>query len=296
MKGALGYYLYRAVSWLFGRLPEPVIRRLGYSLGWLSSFVAGDRFRMAQRHQSRVRGEVADVRKAARRVFGHYGRYWAEVFWMHPRRRSQILAQSTIDGIEHLHAGVRSGQGMILALPHMGNWESAGLKAAAEDARVLAVAEALPNERIVEWFTGLRNMMDIDIVIARKGSRVTRSLIECLRNGGVIALLCDRDLKGTGVPVTLFGEQTTMPAGPASLAVRTGAHLVPAGCYFEEGAGNYFVVHPRLEVPDLPEQEDRVAAMTQELAEVLEEIVLVAPEQWHLIVPNWPSDREEPRS
>ncbi len=296
MKGALGYYLYRAMSWLFGLLPESVIRRLGYGIGWLSSFVAKDRFEMAQRHQSRVRGEVADVRKAARRVFGHYGRYWAEVFWMHPRRRSQILEQSTIDGIERLHAGIRSGQGMILALPHMGNLESAGLRAAAEGARVLAVAEALPNERIVEWFTGLRNMMDIDIVIARKGSRVTRSLIERLRNGGVIALLCDRDLKGTGVPVTLFGEQTTMPAGPASLAERTGAHLVPVGCYFEEGAGNRFVVHPWLEMPDLPDREDRVAAMTEALAQVIEEIVLEAPEQWHLIVPNWPSDREGPRS
>ncbi len=296
MKGALGYYLYRAMSWLFGLLPEPVIRRLGYGFGWLGSFVAKDRFEMAQRHQSRVRGEVTDVRKAARRVFGHYGRYWAEVFWMHPRRRSQILEQSTIDGIERLHAGIRSGKGMILALPHMGNWESAGLRAAAEGARVLAVAEALPNERIVEWFTGLRNMMEIDIVIARKGSKVTRSLIERLRSGGVIALLCDRDLKGTGVPVTLFGEQTTMPAGPASLAERTGAHLVPVGCYFEEGAGNRFVVHPWLEVPDLPGREDRVAAMTRALARVLEGIVLEAPEQWHLIVPNWPSDREGSQS
>jgi len=292
VKGALGYYLYRVLSGLFGRLPEPVIRRLGYGLGWLSSFMARDRFEMAQRHQRRVRGEVAGIKKATRRVFGYYGRYWAEVFWVHPRRRSQILEQSTIDGIEHLHAGIRSGRGMILALPHMGNWESAGLRAAAEDARVLAVAEALPNERIVEWFTGLRNMMDIDIVIARKGSKVTRALIERLRSGGAIALLCDRDLKGTGVPVTLFGEQTTMPAGPAALAERTGAHLVPAGCYFEEGAGNRFIVHPWLEVPDLPEREDRVAALTQDLARVIEEIVLVAPEQWHLIVPNWPSDRD----
>jgi KDO2-lipid IV(A) lauroyltransferase len=174
----------------------------------------------------------------------------------------------------------------------MGNWESAGLRAAAEGARVLAVAEALPNERIVDWFTRMRNMMDIDIVIARKGARVTRGLVERLRSGGTIALLCDRDLKGRGIPVTLFGEETTMPAGPASLAERTGAHLVPVGCYFEPRAGNRFIVYPRMEVPDLPTKEERVAALTQELAGVIEEIVQRAPEQWHLIVPNWPSDRE----
>jgi KDO2-lipid IV(A) lauroyltransferase len=114
-----------------------------------------------------------------------------------------------------------------------------------------------------------------------------------LRAGGTVALLCDRDLKGTGVPLTFFGEETTMPAGPAALAERTGAHLVPVGIYFEEGAGNRFVLHPRIEVPDLPTREERVAALTRDLARVIEEIIRRRPEQWHLLVPNWPSDREE---
>ncbi|MFH2071409.1 MAG: phosphatidylinositol mannoside acyltransferase [Actinomycetota bacterium] len=292
MKAALGYYLSRALSGLFGLLPESVIRRAGYRLGWFASFFAGDRFAMARRHQRRVQGPDVDDRKAARRVFGYYGRYWAEVLWLHPRRRDLVLRQSTIEGVEHLHAGAGSGRGMILALPHMGNWESAGLRSAAEGARVLAVAEALPNHRIVDWFTQMRNMMDIDIVIARKGARVTGDLLARLQDGGTIALLCDRDLKGRGIPVTLFGEETTMPAGPAALAERTGAHLVPAGCYFRPGAGNRFVVHPRMEVPDLPTQEERVAALTQDLAAVIEGFIKEAPEQWHLLMPNWPSDRE----
>ncbi|MCB2223560.1 MAG: phosphatidylinositol mannoside acyltransferase [Actinobacteria bacterium] len=293
MKAAAGYYTYRLLSGLFGLLPEPVMRRLGYGLGWAASFVARGRFAMAVRHQARISGDGGRARRAARRVFALYGRYWAEVFWLHPRRRAKILAQSTIEGVEHLHAGARSGEGMILALPHMGNWESAGLRAAAEGARVLAVAEALPNERIVDWFTRMRFMMDIDIVIARKGARVTRDLIARLQDGGTVALLCDRDLKGNGVGVTLFGEETTMPAGPAALAERTGAHLVPVGCYFEPGAGNRFIVHPRIPVPDLPTKEERVEALTATLAGVIEGIVRRAPEQWHLIVPNWPSDREE---
>lgn len=292
MSQALGYYVYRVLSGLLGLLPEPVMRRLGEGVGWATSYVARDRFRMAMRHQRRVQGPDADARAAARRVFAHYGRYWAETFWMRPRRHDEVVARTEIAGIEHLYAARDSGRGVILALPHVGNWEAAGLRAAAERARVLAVAEELGNERIVQWFVTMRTMMDIDVVIARKGSRVTRDLIERLQAGGVIALLCDRDLSGRGIPVTLFGEETTLPAGPISLAARTGAIVLPVGTYFASGAGHAFEVHPPLELPDLPDQAERVRVGTQRLADLVEVIVRKAPEQWHLVVPNWPSDRE----
>ena len=292
MSDTFGYYVVRGLSALFGLLPEPVMRGLGRSIGYLVSFAARGRLRTTMRHQRRVRGSGDGARRAARRVFGSYGRYWAEAFWVRPRRRRQILARTRIVHVERLHGAVASGRGVILALPHMGNWEIAGLRAAAEGARVLAVAEALPNERIVEWFTAMRATMDIDIVIARPGGNVTRALAERLRRGGTIALLCDRDLKGSGVPVQLFGEETTMPAGPAALADRTGALLLPVGCYFERGGRHRFEIHEPVEVPDLETTEERVAAATRLLAGVVEEIVRAAPEQWHLVVPNWPSDRE----
>ncbi|OFW66902.1 MAG: hypothetical protein A2Z12_01010 [Actinobacteria bacterium RBG_16_68_21] len=292
MKEALGYYAYRILSGLFGLLPEPAMRRAGEAVGWVASFLARGRFRMAMRHQLRVQGPAVDARAAARRVFVNYGRYWAETFWMRPRRHDAVVARTTIDGIEHLHAARDSGRGVVLALPHLGNWEAAGLRATAERARVLAVAEELGNERIVQWFVKMRNMMEIDVVIARKGTRVTRELLERLSAGGVIALLCDRDLSGRGIPVTLFGEETTLPAGPISLAERTGAIVLPVGTYFAPGAGHAFEVHPPLEIPDLPDQAERVRVGTQRLADLVEVIVRKAPEQWHLVVPNWPSDRE----
>lgn len=292
MSDALGYYVVRALSALFGLLPEPVMRGLGRAVGYSTSFLARGRLRTTARHQQRVRGTPAGARRAARRVFASYGRYWAEAFWVRPRRRDQILARTRIVHAERLHEAVASGRGVVLALPHMGNWEIAGLRAAAEGARVLAVAEALPNERIVEWFTAMRATMDIDIVIARKGGNVTRALVERLTSGGTIALLCDRDLKGSGVPVVLFGEETTMPAGPLALADRTGAVLLPVGCYFEPGGGHRFEIHPPVEIPPLDTPEQRVAEGTRLLAGVVEQIVRAAPEQWHLVVPNWPSDRE----
>jgi KDO2-lipid IV(A) lauroyltransferase len=291
VKLAAGYYAYRVLSGLFGLLPEPVMRRLGYAVGWIASFIARDRFAMAMRHQRRVLGPGHDVRRSARRVFGYYGRSWAETFWMRPRRREAVLSRTRLDGIEHLHAAVRSGKGVVVALPHIGNWEIAGLRAADEDARVLAVAEELGNERIVEWFIAMRGMLSIDVVIARKGGSVTRDLLQRLREGGVIALLCDRDIKGTGVPVEFFGEETTLPAGPIALADRTGAILLPVGTYFARGAGHVFEVREPLEIPQLEDQDQRIAAGVRRLAGVVEDVIRRAPEQWHLILPNWPSDR-----
>ncbi len=290
MKGLAGYVGYRLFSGLFGLLPEPVVRRIGYGLGWASSFVARERFPMAVRHQRRVQGEGVDARRAARKVFGFYGRYWAETFWVRPRRRAGILVRTHVEGIERLHAAVARGRGVILALPHVGNWEVAGLRASDEDIRVLAVAEELGNERIVQWFIDQRNMMEIDIVIARKGSRVTRQLLKRLGEGGVVALVCDRDIKGAGVEVEFFGERTTLPAGPAALADRTGAVILPVGTFFGPGARYDFEVRAPLPVSPGPDSEARVQATTQALAAVLEDIVSRRPEQWHLVQPNWPSD------
>lgn len=291
MSGLAGYLVYRILSGLFGLLPEPIMRRLGYGLGWLISWFARRRFAMAVRHQRRVQGEQIDATRAARRVFGYYGRYWAETFWVRPRRRASILQRSRIEGIERLESAVASGRGVILALPHVGNWEAAGLKGAAVGARVLAVAEELGNERIVQWFIDQRNMMEIDIVIARKGSKVTRELLGRLDEGGAVALLADRDIKGAGIEVDFFGERTTLPPGPAALAERTGAVLLPAGTYFGEGNRFHFMVEEPIEIAAGDTTEVRVERTTQELAHVLERVIRRHPEQWHLVQPNWPSDR-----
>jgi KDO2-lipid IV(A) lauroyltransferase len=169
----------------------------------------------------------------------------------------------------------------------------AGAKAEDVGVPVLAVAESLPNPRITEWFVDVRNQMGIDIVLTGRGSRVTSALVERLEAGGAIALLADRDLSGRGIEVEFFGERTTIPAGPVSLADRTGAVLLTVGCYFSDGQGHTLVVHPPLELPTAGTTEERVAEGSQRLARALEDIIRRAPEQWHLFQPNWPSDRQE---
>jgi len=286
------YILYRALSFGFGLLPEPLMRRTGEGLGWMLSYVAGGRRELVQRHLERVVGPVPDLEYRSRLAFASYGRYWAEVFWMRPQRRATVVAHGSVEGAHHAYAGLDAGNGVILALPHLGNWEAAGAKADAIGLRVLAAAEALSNQLILDWFKDVRAACGIDVVIVGKGSSVTTDLMRRLRDNGVVALVADRDLSGKGVEVEFFGEKTTMPAGSVALADRTGAVLLPVGCYFAGGRGHKFVIEAPVEIPDLPDRSDRIAVGTQALARRLESIIRLAPEQWHLFQPNWPSDRE----
>jgi KDO2-lipid IV(A) lauroyltransferase len=288
-----GYWLYRALAGLFGLLPEPAMRWTGERLGWLLSFVARDRMALLERHMSRVVPDSGgDLTSRARAMFSSYGRYWAEVFWIRPRRKAEFVAAAQVEGLDNILAARDMGRGIVLALPHLGNWEAAGAKAEDVGIPVLAVAESLPNPLITDWFIDVRNHMGIDVVLTGRGHRVTPALVERLEAGGTVALLADRDLSGRGIEVEFFGERTTIPAGPVTLADRTGAVLLPVGCYFSPGPGHRFVVHPPLELPQQGTTEERVAAGAQRLAGVLEDIISEAPEQWHMFQPNWPSDRE----
>lgn len=286
------YLVYRVFSGLFGLLPEPAMRRFGEAAGRLAWRLAGKRRRLVERHLGRVVGTNGDLASLSRAMFASYGRYWAEVFWTRPRRKEQIVAGCSVEGEDLIHRAAAQGVGIVLALPHMGNWESAGAKAEAIGIPVLAAAEGLSNEKIVNWFVGVRRALGIETVIMGRGRKVTASLARRLKEGGVIALVSDRDVSGRGIPVDFFGERTTMPAGPVALAERTGAVLLPVGCYFVPGGGHRFVVRPPLEIPEGGSRDERVAAGTQAFATVLEDLIREAPQDWHLFVPNWPSDHE----
>ena len=293
MSGLAGYILLRMAAALFGLLPESAIRRIGRLAGVATSVLSRDKAALLRRHLTRVLGPVPDIDRHIRAMYASYGRYWAEVFWVRPRRKAEILSHSKVVGLEHIEAARDRGSGIILALPHLGNWEMAGAKAEEIGIPVLAVAEMLPNRRLVDWFLGVRSALGIDVVLASEGRRVTESLLNRLRSGGTVALLADRDITGRGVEVDFFGERTTIPAGPLSLADRTGASLLPVGCYFNEGRGHTFVVQPPMSLPTEGSRSERIAVGSQQLALVLEEIIRKAPEQWHLFQPNWPSDRSE---
>lgn len=276
-----GYLLFRGLSTVFGLLSERAMRGAGEWLGWAASFAAPGRRAMAARHMARVTGESDSV-PLARELFRSYGRYWAETFWVSPKRLPEMLANMSVDGLEHVRR-LRDEGGIILALPHIGNWEAAGLKAAEEHLQLVAAAELLPNPLISSWFIRQRAIFGIEVALVQKGvSDLLRSKLE---QGSTLALLSDRNLSGRGIPVTFFGEATRLPAGPFILARRTNSPILPVATYFRAGKGHEFVVRPPL-APGTPEE------MAQELAGIFEELIRARPTQWHVLQPLWPSDHD----
>lgn len=297
MKHQIGYVAYRIASGLFGALPEPAVRRLAALAGRLWYLASPGRRALVARHMRRVAGHdpsATRVDEMTKLAFRSYARYWAEVFWIRPRRKDEVVAHSFVANSELFQQSVASGRGVILALPHMGNWEIAGANAEHLGGPVLAAAEALSNPKIVEWFIEARAGMGIEVVLAGRGHRSTAALARRLREGGVIALLADRDITGRGIEVEFFGERTTVPAGPAALALRTDAIVLPIGCYFNEGRrGHHYVIGDPVEFDRSLEGDAAVADAAQRIATVLEGYIRERPWDWHCFVPNWPSDRED---
>lgn len=291
MKDFLAYLGLRAGVGLVGALPGGFVRKAGRVFGAIWAVFDRRRRSMARRHANRVLANGADVDRASSEMMKSYGRYYAEALWARARRVEGMLAETEVQGLEKIIAAHEAGTGMIYALPHMGNWEAAAPIAVSLGIPVVAVAEVLPNRRITEWFTRMRAEFGIEIVLATGRVEVMRKLEQAIADNKAVCLLSDRDLKGKGVEVEFFGERTTLPPGPATLAVRTGARLLPVGCYFRDG-GYRVVVHDPLPIPDGGSRSDKVIALTQALATELESIIGEAPEQWHLVQPNWPSDTE----
>jgi KDO2-lipid IV(A) lauroyltransferase len=153
---------------------------------------------------------------------------------------------------------------------------------------LLAVVERIDPPELLEWFADQRAAIGLEVVAL--GPDVSSTVLRALRANRIVALLCDRDIEGGGVEVDFFGERTTLPGGPATLALRTGATLVPTAVYFRPGRDHLGVVRPPVEVERMGRLREDIARITQSIAHELESLIRVAPEQWHLLQPNWPSD------
>jgi lauroyl/myristoyl acyltransferase len=200
--------------------------------------------------------------------------------------RSRWLLQQ---GEDHLRAAFAHGRGVVLALPHVGSWEWGGRWLALEDMPMTAVVENLEPPQLFEWFVAQRAAMGLTAVPLGEGSGT--ALLQALKDGKVAGLVSDRDLVGNGVEVEFFGERTTLPGGAATLALRTGAPLLPVVVYSGPGNWHTGVVHEPIDTARRGSLREDVARVTQDLATTFEYDIRSRPEQWHLFQPNWPSDR-----
>jgi lauroyl/myristoyl acyltransferase len=218
-------------------------------------------------------------------AFRWYGRYWAETFRMQDLTDDELNARFTCIGYEHIDAAFKSGRGGVLATPHIGNWDAGG-RWVANRWPLTVVAEVLRPRMLFDRFVEHRRALGMTIVPLERGGDATAKCLERLSKGELIALVADRDLSGSGVEVTMFGHRTKMPAGPAVLALRTGAPLIPA-CIYQHNDGTWVAkVLPAID-PPTAETSEAVAIMTQRLADCFEDLIAAEPSQWHVFNKYW---------
>ncbi|MEV1328812.1 phosphatidylinositol mannoside acyltransferase [Micromonospora costi] len=234
----------------------------------------------------------AELNELVRQGLRSYARYWMEALRLPSLSREQILASFRLDGEEELAAAVAAGRGAVIALPHAGNWDAAGAWVAANGWPITTVAERLP-DGMFERFVAFREGLGMEILPNRGGPRPAFDvLVDRLRAGAVVPLLADRDLSARGVEVDFFGSRTRMPAGPALLALRTGAPLYVASLWFEPDRACAAIEGPvPVPGPDEGPLDQRVRALTQRIADELAAGVARHPEDWHMLQRLWLDQR-----
>ncbi|UPT21324.1 phosphatidylinositol mannoside acyltransferase [Thermobifida alba] len=236
----------------------------------------------------------AELRALSRASMRSYLRYWYELFRLPSMDRDELLDRTRSSGIEALEAHLEAGRGVVAALPHMGNWDHAGAWIALRGTPLTTVAERLRPESLFRRFTAVREQLGMEVLPLSGGAGHTvGTLARRLRAGGLVCLLADRDLTAQGVEVTLFGERARMPAGPAALALATGAALMPVSLWFD-GPHWGIRVHEEIAPPSQGDRAARIRAMTQELACVFEQEIAAHPEDWHMMQPVFTADLAGP--
>jgi KDO2-lipid IV(A) lauroyltransferase len=282
---------YKAAAAFSRWAPDAVTSRLAVPIGAAAAALKPEARTIAERNLRRVLGaglHGRELRRLSRSVFVSYARYYIDSFRLPSRSADEVEGAWTVEGYNYVEEALAGETGPILALPHLGGWEWAAFwLTRIKGQRVSAVVEELRPPEVFEWFRGLRRDLGMDVIPLGPGAGA--AVINAIKQRHITCLLSDRYLSGGGVVVDFFGEPTMLPSGPATLALRTGAPLLPSAVYFR-GAGCHGVVRPPLVVERQGRLRDDVARVTQDIARALEQLIAPAPDQWHLLQPNWPSD------
>lgn len=273
-------------------MPGVVAAGLVAPFGAGANFASPERRAMIERHLRRVDPTLRGLRlrRAVQAAFDSYARYWLESFRLSSLSKRAVAASFEEDGYHYLLDALDEGNGAIIALAHLGGWEWAGRWIADRGHPISVVVERIDPPELFDWFVELRSRLGMRVIPLGDGAGA--AVARALRDNHVVCLLSDRDLTGDGPEVEFFGERTTLPAGPAALALRTGAPILPTAIYFTDRLdGHLGYMRPAMPVERSDARlRDDVARLTQDLAHELEVLIRRAPTQWHLFQPNWPSD------
>ncbi len=272
-------------------MPEPVVDRVFRAAADRSYRKDGRGVRQLRANLARVMPEAppslldATTREGLRR----YLRYWSEAFrlpaWSADRLRSSFVLES---GLERLDAAVASGTGAVMVTSHSGNWDWAAAWACDRYGGLSTVAERLKPEGLYDAFVAYRESLGME-VLPHGDPETFRILIRRLQEGKLVCLVADRDLSGSGVPVDFFGETASMPAGPATLSLLTGAPIMPVELWHDD-VGLRGRVHPALPSAEGDDRRAQVASITQSMADSFAQSIAAHPADWHMLQRLWLDD------
>ncbi len=259
----------------------------------------GQGVRQLEANLARVTGadkSKEELRRVSRAAMRSYLRYWLEVFRLPVIPAERIMTHTRMYGDQEQVAfgHLAAGRGVIFALPHMGNYELAGAWIVRRGAgSFTTVGERLESDEIYERFVKLREGLGME-VLPHTGANAFGQLARRLRQGHLVCLVCDRDLTAHGVEVEFFGEPARMANVPATLAVQTGAALMPVTLWFEE---EYWAcrIYPEVAVPADGSNQEKVAAMSQQVADDFERGIREHPESWHMLQKVFTADLDPER-
>ncbi|MER6078765.1 phosphatidylinositol mannoside acyltransferase [Streptomyces sp. NPDC001833] len=274
------------------KLPEPVAVRLGNSIADLAWKQRGKGVQRLESNYARVRPDASPerLRELSRAGMRSYLRYWMESFrlpsWSEERIRTGFVPKD----VHHLTDGLASDRGVILALPHLANWDLAGAWVTTElKTPFTTVAERLRPETLYDRFVAYREGLGME-VLPHSGGTAFGTLARRLRDGGLVCLVADRDLSASGIEVGFFGDTARMPAGPALLAQQTGALLLPVTLWYDDTPVMKGRVHAPIEVPESGDKASKTSVMTQALADAFATGIADHPEDWHMLQRLWLAD------
>ncbi|KIF70738.1 lipid A biosynthesis acyltransferase [Streptomyces sp. AcH 505] len=276
------------------KLPEPAAVALGRNIADIAWKRRGKSVQRLESNLARVVPDagperLAELSKAGMRS---YMRYWMESFRLPSWSDERAAAGFDPKGLHHLTDGLAAGRGVILALPHLANWDLAGVWVTrCLGVPFTTVAERLKPETLYDRFVAYRESLGME-VLPHTGGAAFGTLARRLREGGLVCLVADRDLSASGVEVDFFGDTARMPAGPALLAQQTGALLLPVTLWYDESPVMQGRVHPPVDVPETGTRAEKTSVMAQAVADAFAGGIADHPEDWHMLQRLWVADLE----
>lgn len=222
----------------------------------------------------------ARLRELSRLGMRSYLRYWCEMFRLPVWSPGEITERVVVHDEPRFRAALAAGSGVVAVLPHLANWDLAGAWACTTGTPLTTVMERLRPDRLYERFVAYRERLGMEVLPAGGPANRLGVLADRLRAGGLVCLVGDRDLSSRGIEVRFFGETARMPAGPAVLARRTGAALLPVTLWYDGPAMHIQFAEP---IRADHERGNAIREMTQAVADAFATAIRAHPTDWHML-------------